>query len=160
MTLIDISRQVGALPLACGRQPAAAGPSPGVPERLPPRRAVGHVLLSTGGVRVQLPNGGVLTEAEACRLAWGLLNDLAPDEVVPAADVVTYKEAQRLAVLRTVGRRIIAASDIGAALGWGSRVVQRRLEELVGDGRLRADGRGKRGRTYSLVRGDVEGAAR
>jgi len=100
------------------------------------RRAVGHHLLPDGGVRLILPSDGQLTDAEACRLAWGLLADLAADEVVPTADVVTYREAQRLAVLRAVAAGAADYHAVADRLGWSLRVAQRRGHELISDGRL------------------------
>lgn len=117
-----------------------------------PELAVRHELLAAGGVRIILPRSGEVSDAQARRLAWALLADLAPDEIVPVADVVTYKEAQRLAVLRAVVAGARTARDIASALDWSVRVAQRRLAELVGDGRLAASHAIRRGPaiTYSL----------
>lgn len=137
----------GALPFdGCGRLSGAA--------RHRPDPAIRHELLAEGGVRIILPRGGEITDAQARRLAWALLADLAPDEIVQAADVVTYKEAQRLAVLRAVAAGARTARDIAVALDWSVRVTQRRAAELAGDGRLAAShsGRGHGGAPirYSL----------
>ncbi len=112
---------------------------------------VGHEVLADGRVRLRLPLGGVVTDAEARRLAWALLSDLAPDEVVPYAEVVTNIEGQRLDVLRRVAAGDLSTARIAASLGWKIRRVQRRLLELVGDGRLTPVGP-PAGRTYALAR--------
>lgn len=101
------------------------------------RREVGHEVLADGEIRLNLPNGVFLTDAEARRLAWGLLADLAPDDVLATPDVVTYREAQRLAVLRAVAAGRMDAEAVARELGWKIRTAQRRCAELVGDGRLR-----------------------
>lgn len=110
-----------------------------------PDRSVRHELLAEGGVRIVLPRGGKVSDAQARRLAWAILADLAPDEIVPAAVVVTYKEAQRLAVLRAVASGAHTAATIADALGWSLRSAQRRALELVGDGRLTASHAGPGG---------------
>lgn len=110
-----------------------------------PDRTVRHQLLAEGGVRIILPRGGKVSDAQARRLAWAILADLAPDEIVPAAVVVTYKEAQRLAVLRAVAGGALTAATIADALGWSLRSAQRRALELVGDGRLAASHAGPGG---------------
>lgn len=115
-------------------------------------RTVRHELLAEGGVRIILPRGGEVTDAQARRLAWALLADLAPDEVVPVDDFVTYKEAQRLAVLSAVAGGARTARDIAASLDWTVRQAQRRVAELVDDGRLTGSHSGRRGPAirYSL----------
>lgn len=115
--------------------PQSRGLTAGEGRLVPPR--IGHRLLGDGGVRISLPADGILTDAEARRLAWGLLADLAPDEVVPASTFVTYKEAQRLAVLRAVAGGVRTPKALTQALEWSLRTVQRRTRELVDDGRLR-----------------------
>lgn len=117
-----------------------------------PDRTVRHELLSEGGVRIILPSGGEITDAQARRLAWALLADLAPDEVVPVPDVVTFKEGQRLAVLRAVASGARTSRDIASALDWTVRQAQRRAAELAGDGRLASSraGRGGVAIRYSL----------
>lgn len=104
------------------------------------------------GVRLILPDGRVLSDAEARRLAWGILADLAPDEVEPVAEVVTYTEAQRLAVLRAVDAGHNTALLIARGLDWNLRIAQRRLHELVTDGRLEALGSQSK-RTYARAVG-------
>lgn len=101
-----------------------------------PELKVSHALRPDGRVHIRLPADGVVSDAQARRLAWAILADLAPDEVVPAAEVVTYREAQRLAVLRAVTAGARTASEVAAALSWAVRTSQRRLSELVADGRL------------------------
>lgn len=101
------------------------------------RRGVGHEMMADGEIRLNLPNGVYLTEAEARRLAWGLLADLAPDEVLATPDVVTYREAQRLAVLRVVADGKNEYLSVAHELNWRLRTVQRRCAELFEDGRLR-----------------------
>lgn len=113
-------------------------------------RRVRHELIA-GGVKITLPPGGRLTAAEAKRLAWGLLADLAPDEVDPTPEVVTYSEAQRLAVLRALGDGKATTSTLADALGWGVRTVQRRVNELIGDGRVEPHGP-RQDRTFKRVR--------
>lgn len=110
-----------------------------------PDRSVRHSLLAEGGVRIILPRGGKVSDAQARRLAWAILADLAPDEIVPAAEVVTYLEAQRLAVLRAVAAGARTAATIADALDWSLRSAQRRALELVGDGRLVASHAGPGG---------------
>ncbi|MNU42708.1 hypothetical protein D3C71_314740 [compost metagenome] len=100
------------------------------------RREVGHELLANGEVRLVLPAGPFLSDAEARRLAWGLLADLAPDDVVSNPDVVTYREAQRLAVLRAVADGKNDYVGLAQRLDWKVRTVQRRCRELIEDGRL------------------------
>lgn len=108
--------------------------------------------ITADGVRLVLPDGPSLSDAEARRLAWAILADLAPDEVEPAAEVVTYTEAQRLAVLRAVRDGGVSAVVLSRRLGWNLRTVQKRLRELVSDGRLEALG-AQFDRTYSLAEG-------
>lgn len=98
--------------------------------------ASSHRLLSDGMVQIGLPANGLITDAEARRLAWAILSDLAPDDVIPTPDVVTYKEAQRLAVLRCVADGKNTYPELCEALSWGRRCVERRVRELVEDGRL------------------------
>lgn len=123
----------GALPLAEGSSGARAGL-----DVYRPDASVGHALLPDGRVHIRLPATGILSDTQACRLAWGILADLAPDEVVPAAVVVTYKEAQRLAVLRAIAAGARTSQAIASVLNWSLRTAQRRACELVGDGRLMA----------------------
>ena len=98
-------------------------------------RQIGHSLCAEG-VRLRLPDNLLLTDSEAKRLAWGILNDLAPDEVIPVPVVVTYKEAQRLAVMRALIEAPLTINEVSRALGWSRRATERRLHELKGDGRL------------------------
>ena len=128
-------RHYGGLSLA--RSPSSTGP-----ERLTMGSSkarpvlVSHEVLADGYVRIRLPAGGLLTDSEARRLAWAILSDLAPDDVVGTPEVVTYVEAQRLATLRALGVRPSTAKNLSSALGWPLRVTQRRLQELVSDGRV------------------------
>lgn len=108
--------------------------------------------ITADGVRLVLPEGPVLSDAEARRLAWAILADLAPDEVEPVPEVVTYIEAQRLAVLRAVRHQPTSAVTLASRLGWNLRTVQKRLRELVSDGRLHALG-SQTFRTYALAEG-------
>lgn len=101
---------------------------------LPTSRA-SHRILADGCVKLRLPVGGVLTDSDAIRLAWGILADLAPDSATPV-DVVTYSEAQRLAVLGVIADRPMTARAIAGALEWGIRSAQRRLKQLEADGRV------------------------
>lgn len=114
------------------------------------RREVGHEILADGEIRLNLPNGIYLTDAEARRLAWGLLADLAPDDVLATPDVVTYREAQRLAVLRAVAAGKADYASVAQELGWKRRTVQRRCAELFGDGRLRRISKSANGAAVSL----------
>lgn len=83
------------------------------------------------GIRITLPAGGLLSDGDAKRLAWGILNDLAPDETIPVPEVVTYKEAQRLAVMRVLAEKPRTIDECASALAWGRRVTERRLHELL-----------------------------
>lgn len=101
-----------------------------------PARRVSHSIVRDG-VRLRIPSDGLLSDAEARRLAWGILSDLAPDETIPVPDVVTYVEAQRLAVLRCLLDGEDRIVGVAAAMGWNRRTAERRLTELTGDGRVR-----------------------
>jgi len=116
-----------------GQQHAAAN---GTGRHLP---GATHRLMPDGRIALILPDGPVLSDQDARRLAWGLLADLAPDDVIPTPEVVTYLEAQRLAVLRAVAAGNDTNDALMTALGWGVRSVQRRVRELIDDGRLAAD---------------------
>jgi hypothetical protein len=111
--------------------------------------------LTDGGVRITLPAGGCLTDAEACRLAWAILSDLAPDEVVAVPEVVTYSEAQRLAVVRALGTGCRTAIDVAAALSWGLRTAQRRLSQLVEDGRVETGSTVRRRPIFFRLKGEA-----
>lgn len=101
---------------------------------------IGHQLLAEGRVQLRVPAGGILTDAEARRLAWALLSDLDPDEVVPFAQVVSVREGKRLAVLRAIASGARTATQITATQDWGNRLTQRLLADLVDDGRVVARG--------------------
>lgn len=92
--------------------------------------ADGDVEIRAGGVRL------VISDEAARRLCWAMLADLAPDEAIPMPEVVTYREAQRLAVLRAVAGGARTAIEVAGALEWSLRVAQRRIHELIEDGRL------------------------
>lgn len=96
--------------------------------------AVGHRLLGNGRVLVMVP-ATAISEGEARRLAWGLLADLAPDEVQPEVVVIAEAEAQRLSVLKLLEKHPLTASQLAQRTGWKVRTAQRRLTELVDDGR-------------------------
>lgn len=113
---------------------ASSGQRLGLSERASEVRASHHICAE--GVRIVLPAGGRLTDAEAKRLAWGILNDLAPDEVIPVPEVVSYKEAQRLAVMRFLAEGEARISEIAEALSWKRRTVERRIQELRDEGRI------------------------
>lgn len=99
--------------------------------------AVRHELTAEGMVRLVVPACGLVTDADARRLAWGILNDLAPDEVIPVPQVVVrLAEGHRLDILRAVAGGLRTSTAISARLGQPVRMVQRYLAELVGDGRL------------------------
>jgi len=117
-----------------------------------PRNHVGHTILADG-VRLHLPADRPLTDAEARRLAWGLLADLAPEETVPVPDVVTYKEAQRLAVLRCLLAGAKRIDEVAEAIGWKRRTAERRLYELVEDGRVRKERVDSRTTLFHVQRG-------
>lgn len=100
------------------------------------KSVAGHRLLADGLVSLTLPPRP-LTESEAKRLAWGILADLAPDEVAPIPQVVNYRESGRCQVLTHLAegpRRIPQLADL---LNWNRRTVERRLAELIGDGRVK-----------------------
>lgn len=103
------------------------------------------------GVRITLPAGGLISDAEARRLAWAILSDLAPDETIPVPDVVTYKEAQRLAVLRALVEGEKRIDEVASALGWKRRVTERRLHELLGDGRVTRERHGPQDVRFKLA---------
>lgn len=145
MTLVA---DYGALPLTDGRHSRQLGS-----DRLEVA-VVGHRILADGGVKLTLPASGILTDAEARQLAWALLADLAPDEVVPVASVVTYREAQRLAVLRVMTGTARTSRQIAEALAWSDRTTQRRLDELATDGRVTRKREGGPAWLYSLKMGD------
>lgn len=107
----------------------------GLSERAP-RQHASHRLLADGGVSISLPSSGVISDAEARRLAWSLLSDLAPEQVMPVPTAVTYKESHRLGVLSAVLAGAETIPAIAAALGWSRRTAERRIHELVADGRL------------------------
>lgn len=97
--------------------------------------AVGHRLLGGGRVRLIMPQDATISESDARRLAWGLLADLAPDEAQPEVVVTTKSESQRIAVLKLLDRRPLTAAQLAASMNWPLRTAQRRLSELVDDGR-------------------------
>lgn len=123
----------GAQPLAQGGFVFSAGAS-----RHALRRA--HHLITADGVRLVLPDGPVLSDGDARRLAWAILADVAPDDVDAMPEAVTYKEAQRLAVLRALKEGFDSIVPLASALGWQRRTVERRLSELMKDGRVQATG--------------------
>lgn len=123
----------GAQPLAQGGRCFSAGAS-----RHALRRA--HHQITAEGVRLVLPDGPVLSDGEARRLAWAILADVAPDDVDAMPEAVTYKEAQRLAVLRALKEGIDSIVPLATALGWKRRTVERRLGEMIRDGRVQATG--------------------
>ncbi len=94
-----------------------------------------HQLLADGRVQVTLPRRP-LSENEAKRLAWAILADLAPEEVVPAAQIVTYREGARLHLAAALANRPRTIAELEDELGWSRRTVERRLHEMVGDGRV------------------------
>ena len=96
--------------------------------------------LIDGGVRLNLPVGNKLTDKEAVRLAWAILADLAPDDVIAVPSVVTYREGARLEVLRQIERGVNTVYAISEATGWKCRTVERRLYELREDGRAQVVG--------------------
>ncbi len=116
--------------------------------------AVRHELTAEGMVRLVVPASGLVTDADARRLAWGILADLAPDEVVPVPQVVVrLAEGHRLDILRAVAGGARTSGAISARVDQPIRMVQRYLAELVGDGRLvvdRTDASGGRPKIYSL----------
>ena len=110
----------------------------GLADRHAIRRA--HHMITVDGVGLVLPDGPILSDAEARRLAWAILADTAPDEVDAMPEAVTYKEAQRLAVLRAMMAGVEGIVPLATTLGWQRRTVERRLSELVKDGRVEASG--------------------
>lgn len=134
----------GAMPLSDGYRKMGS-------DRLERSRGARHHICAEG-VRVVLPAGGLLTDSEAKRLAWGILNDLAPDETIPVPDVVTYKEAQRLAVMRVLADGPARIDEVAVALSWGRRVTERRLHELLDGGRIQRFRESPRDVLFSLAR--------
>lgn len=125
-----------------------------------PTGGIGHDVLADGLVRIRVPASGIVGEQDARRLAWGLLNDLAPDEVVPFAEVVTPTEGHRLDVLRVLSSGTATTRDVADRLGKSIRQIQRRMAELVGDGRVVPMGP-KSERLYRInLEAFAEGAAR
>ena len=108
---------------------------PLVADRATPPQAA-HRLLADGSVKITLPLSGILPDAEAKRLAWGILNDLAPDEALPTPQVVTYKEGRRLSVLHAVASGHRTYESLMTELGGSRRQIERRVQELLEDGRL------------------------
>lgn len=100
-------------------------------------------------VQVLLPANGLITDAEARRLAWAMLADLAPDDVIPTPEVVTYLEGQRLAVLRCIADGKNTYPALCEALGWGRRCTERRVKELVDDERVE---RLRDGNGFTIIR--------
>jgi hypothetical protein len=77
---------------------------------------VGH-RITDAGVTLILPHGRELTDAEARKLAWGILADLSPDEVEKVPDVVTHREAARLALIGALRSGAASINELAAALG-------------------------------------------
>jgi hypothetical protein len=136
----------GAQPLAQGGAVFSAGS---------PRHAVrrAHHKITSEGVQLVLPDGPVLSDSEARRLAWAILADLAPDEVDAMPEAVTYKEAQRLAVLRALKEGVDSIIPLAQAMGWHRRTVERRLGELIKDGRAQASGHSSTRRFQVAIEG-------
>lgn len=105
-------------------------------DRAPEPCRARHKLRADGGVEIILPAGGSITEAEAKRLAWALLADLAPDEVIAVPEVVTYAEGSRLEILRHLASGPKSIHDLTRLSGWKRRTVERKLYALRGDGRV------------------------
>lgn len=95
---------------------------------------VGH-RVTGDGVSLILPAGRALTDAEARKLAWGILADLAPEEVAAAPTIVTYREAQRLMLLQAMREGAAPINALGARVGFARRVTERLLQDLLRDGR-------------------------
>lgn len=96
--------------------------------------AVGH-RITADGVAVFLPAQRLLTDVEACQLAWGILEAPAPDLVAPAPVVVTYREGNRLALLAAMREGAASIDTLAARAGWQRRKTERLLRDLLADGR-------------------------
>lgn len=99
--------------------------------------AVGH-RITEAGIEIIAPRRA-LTDEEARKLAWGILADLAPEDVGPTPEIVTYKEACRQSVLRALEAGPARMDEIASALGWQRRSTERRVYELIEDGRVERD---------------------
>jgi hypothetical protein len=116
-----------------------------------PAPSVGH-RITEAGVRLVLPSGRDLTDEEAKKLAWGILADLDPDNVSAMPDVVTYREACRLEVLKAINDGANTIPKIAKAVGWGRRKVERRMYELIADGRVERLGLAVQHRTFRVAK--------
>lgn len=96
--------------------------------------AVGH-RITTEGIAIYLPAGRLLTDDEASKLAWAILADLVPDLVPPVPVVVTYREGARLQLLAAMREGAASIDTLSGRLGWQRRKTERRLHDLLADGR-------------------------